>query len=131
MLFRSVTEDTLAPLLTLGSNTKRVGNRVVTASGVPYVMLQTQDYEGDAGVAVGRFVSSWGPIASPPGTLFTDGVTLFSAYVQAGSVKVASYDPMLDSWGSVITVATSAVDYTPTAGSVAQAWGAATTGGAL
>lgn len=126
----TLTEDGSAPVVTLSPTSSRIGPRVVAASGRTYVLLQSADYAGTPGVAVVRSANGWATIAAPPGTLFSDGTTLFSAYVEGTSVKVAAYDPAGAAWLPPSVVVTNAEYNTANAGSVSAAWGHASVSGA-
>jgi len=127
----TVVEDTTAPSIALTTGTRRNQAPYVIADGIPYVLLQSADFSGTTGIAVARKATGWAQIASPPGSLFASPTTLYSAYVETGSVKVAPYDAVLDSWGAPVTVTTNMTDYPSTAGSIAGAWGAGSANGNL
>ncbi len=119
----AIVPDTAAPTVALSPTGTRAGPSVVEAGGKTYVLLQVADSVGNAGVAVVRTPTSWAPIASPPGTLFSDGTTLYSAYVQTGSLAFASYDAANDSWSAPTVVETNATDYASGPTSQARVWG--------
>ncbi len=127
----SVTQDMTAPTVNLTTGKRRFQAPYVIAGGIPYVLLQAADFVGNTGVAVARKAGGWVQIASPPGSLFASPTTLYSAFIDTGSVKVSQYDAMLDVWGAPVTVATNATDFPSTPGSNAGVWGVGTANGTL
>lgn len=101
-----------------------LGHRGLTVQGQPYAALQTRVPGGAAGIAARRTTTGWQAISPPPGTLFTDGTTLFSAYVESG-IKMARYDALSNTWdvANAETVVSDATNFPSTAGSNAMAWG--------
>ncbi|MBL8956414.1 MAG: hypothetical protein JNK82_36910 [Myxococcaceae bacterium] len=126
----SVTEDATAPSIAV--TTGKRGNQApfVVAAGIPYVPLQAADFNGNPGIAVARRATGWSVIAPPPGSLFASPTTLFSAFIDSGSVKVAQYDAALNTWSAGVTVTTNAAEFPSTPGSNAGAWGVVLPNGA-
>lgn len=89
--------DTTAPQPTLTSAIQKA-QRGLRFGNTAYATLQPRDYVANAPTALFvRTGSSWAVAASPPGTLTTDGVKLYSPFVESG-LKFATWNANTSMW---------------------------------
>ncbi len=75
--------------------------RGLRVGSTAYATLQARDFTAGAPqVTYARSGGGWAPVtATPPGALVSDGSKLYSLYVESG-LKLATYDPLTDTWGT-------------------------------
>lgn len=83
----ALADDATQPAGTVSGPPVR-GQRGLLHGSTAVATVQLADFQGTPAMTFSRATNAWAPLPAPPGTLFSDGTALYSAYVENG-LKVA------------------------------------------